>query len=187
MDNRRNDNRRSNRETVVDDRKARIAMTMRATKEITELPKNVGWKTDGGYVTELVERVVSICERAGLLPTMNLLASAIGVPKQTMQDVVDGIIRVNPDVLQAITLYGQVCENTAVQSALDGSTNNITGIFLLKSQYGYKEEPREVVIQHNKLLGERKDPAAIAARYAEAVIDAKPNEVTDAPSEELDF
>lgn len=190
MDNRRKgtDNRRNTGMDKQDDRKARIAMTMRATKEISELPKSVSWKTDGAYIGELIDRVVSICERVGMLPTMNLLASAVGTQKQTLEDVVTGLIRANPDVVSAITLYAQVCENTAVQSALDGSTNNIAGIFMLKSQYGYKEEPREVVVTHNKLLGERKDPAAIAARYAEAVIDAKPDDVTEAPAtEEYDF
>ena len=167
-----------------DERKAAIAATMRATKEIGELPKNVSWKTDGGYMTELIAHVYTICERTGLLPTMNLLASAVGVPKDVIDDVRNGFIGANPDVVSAIIGFYQVCENTAVQSTLDGSTNNIGGIFLLKSQYGFKEEPREVVVTHNKLLGERKDPKAIAERYAQAVIDAKPDELTETEADE---
>ena len=175
----RTDGRRTQK-PMVDDRKAAIAATMRAMKEVSELPKSVGWKTDGEYVGEVVEHVLGICERVGLLPTVNLLASAIGVAKDVLEDVRHGFIAANPDVVSAVTGYYQICENTAVQSALDGSTNNITGIFIMKSQYGYKEEPREVVVTHNKLLGERKDPKAIAERYAQAVIDAKPEEVKDA-------
>ena len=163
-----------------DERKAAIAATMRATKEICELPKNVSWKTDGGYVAELIGHVCEVCERAGLLPTMSLLASALGVPKDVADDVRNGFIPANPDVVAAIVAFYQICENTAAQSMLDGTSNYAAGIFLMKSQYGYKEEPREVVVTHNKLLGERKDPKAIAERYAQAVIDAKPEEVTEA-------
>lgn len=170
---------RRNTQPNRDDKRYAIAETMRAAKEISELPKSVEWKTDGEYTMQIVERVYEVCERAGLMPTINLLASAIGVPKDVVDDVRNGYIGANPDVVSAITLYYQVCENTMVQSALDGNVNNIAGIFAQKSMYGYKEEPREIKITHNKLLGERKDPKAIAERYASAVIDAKPEDVSD--------
>lgn len=162
-----------------DDKKAAIAMTMLAVKEISELPKNVGWKTDGEYVQTVIGKIFDICERAGMLPTVNHLASAIGVSKDVIEDVRNGYIAANPDVVSALTVYYQVCENTAVQCALDGNVNNIAGIFAMKALYGYKEEPREVVVTHNKLLGNAKDPKAIAEKYAAAVVDAKPEELTD--------
>ena len=102
------------------------------------------------------------------------MASAIGVPRDTIDDVRNRIIAANPDVVTVMQQYYSLCENTTVASTLDGGTNNIAGIFILKSQYGYKEEPREVIMTHNKLLGERKDPASIAQRYKDAmVVDAK--------------
>lgn len=176
---------RRKQEQTRDDRKAAIAATMRATKEISELPKDAGWKTNGSHVAEVIEHVYSICERTGMIPTANLLASGLGVSRDILEDVRNGFIMANPDVVEAIGLYCQVCENTAVQSALDGNVNNIAGIFAMKALYGYKEEPREIKITHNKLLGEVKDPKAIAAKYASAVIDVKPEEVTDA--EEVDW
>ena len=151
-------------------RKAQVSATIRASKEIAELPKNDNWKTDGEYVQTVVEHVLSICERYGLLPTVTHIAAALGVPRDIEYDVRMGYLRANPDVVSALQGYYTVCESATVASTLDGGTNNIAGIFLLKSQYGYKEEPREVVVTHNKLLGERKDPAAIAARYAEAMV-----------------
>lgn len=162
-----------------DDKKAAIAMTMLAVKEIAELPKDAGWKTNGDYVGEVIERIFGICERGGLLPTVSHLASALGVPKDVVEDVRNGYIAANPDVVSALTVYYQVCENTAVQCALDGNVNNIAGIFAMKALYGYKEEPREVVVTHNKLLGNAKDPKAIAEKYAAAVVDAKPEELTE--------
>lgn len=162
------------RESTKEMRKALISSSIRATKEIMELPKSIEWKTDGAYCTEIMEHILEICERYGMLPTVAHMASAIGVPRDTIDDVRNRIIAANPDVVTVMQQYYSLCENTTVASTLDGGTNNIAGIFILKSQYGYKEEPREVIMTHNKLLGERKDPASIAQRYKDAmVVDAK--------------
>lgn len=161
-------------------RKAKISDAIRANKEIAELPKNIEWKTDGAWVAETIEHIIRICEKYGMLPTIAHLGSALGVPKNVVADVREGITLVNPDVLSAVNGYYGLCEGATVATTLDGGTNNIAGIFLLKSQYGYKEEPRQVEITHNRLIGERKDPAAIAQRYADAmVVDAK--EVRELP------
>lgn len=173
------DNRRKQSPTR-DERKATIAMTMRATKEIAELPKCISWLSEGGYVADTIDRVLDVCERVGMMPTVSLLASALGVPKDTVEDVRNGYIASNPDVVSALVMYHQVCENTLVQSSLDGTTNNISGIFAMKSMYGYKEEPRQVVVTHNKLLGDRKDTKAIAQRYEAAmVVDGTIREIED--------
>lgn len=159
---------------VSEVKRQQIKASIRASKEIAELPKADEWKTDGGYVRNVVERILEICERYGMLPTIAQLGTAMGVAKSTLDDVRSGYVVVNPDVKGAVDQYYGMCENLTVTSTMDGSTNGIVGIFLMKSQFGYKEEPREVVIQHNKLIGERKDPAAIAQRYADAVVvDAK--------------
>lgn len=161
-------------------KRAQIKASIRASKEIAELPKTVEWKTDGEYVGNVIERIFEICERYGMLPTIAHLSTAMGIPKDTVDEVRRGYTIVNPDVKARIDQYYGMCENLTVTSTMDGSTNNIVGIFMMKSQFGYKEEPREVVIQHNKLIGERKDPAAIAQRYADAVVvDAK--EVRELP------
>lgn len=151
-------------------RKAMISSAIRATKEVAELPKNANWKLDGAYCAELIGRILGICERYGMLPTMAHLASALGAPKDVVDDVLHKYIRANPDVVEAITGYYTICENVTVASTLESTGNPAAGIFILKSQYGYKEEPREVVVTHNKLLGERKDPEAIAQRYADAMV-----------------
>lgn len=161
---------RKEQENNREQRKSLISAAIRANKEIAELPKNDAWKTDGDYCEKLMGHVVSICERYGMLPTMAMLASALGVPKDIVDDVRNRYIMANPDVVNVIASYYNLCENVTVTSTLDGGTNNIAGIFILKSQYGYKEEPREVIMTHNKLLGDRKDIHSIAQRYMDAVV-----------------
>ena len=176
------DNRRKSQTMDKDERKGLITATTIAMKEISELPKSAEWRTDGAYTASIVERVLAVCERVGLLPTMGLLASALGEPKDIVEDVKNHYIPANPDVVSAVAGYGQVCENVLVQSTLSGAVNNVSGIFMAKALHGFKEEPREIVMTHNKLLGGTKDAKAIAEKYASAVVDAKPEDVTD-----LDF
>ena len=167
-----------------DDRKLMISEAVRAAKEISELPKNRDWKTSGEYVQRVAECILKICEKYGMLPTVSHMASALGVSKDTVDDARTGFLKSTPEVVDVLTTYYALCENVTVASTMNGSTNNIAGIFILKSQYGYKEEPREVFVTHSKLLGERKDPVAIAQRYADAVVVDK-SELKEAP--EYDF
>lgn len=172
-------NRQKSQTISKDERKGLITATTRATKEISELPKDVGWKTNGAFVAEIADKVIEICERVGLLPTMGLLASALGVPKDTLEDVRTQFLKVNADVYETVCAFFQVCENVLVQSTLNGAVNYASGIFMSKALHGFKEEPREIVMTHNKLLGGAKDAKAIAEKYASAVVDAKPEELRD--------
>ena len=164
------------------DRNILVSNAIRAAKEISELPKNPEWRIDEGYVHNVVLRILEICERYGMVPSPNHIATALEITKDMERDVRMGIIPAADGVLTELNKYYALCEAITSGASLNGGANNITGIFLLKSQYGYTEAPREIKITHNKLLGERKDPAAIAARYREAmVIDGTYEEV---PAEE---
>lgn len=168
-----------------DNRKGMVSSAIKATTEISQLPKNTAWMTDGAYIRELMGHIIEICDRYGLLPTLSHLATALSTSKDVIDDVRTGFIHANPDVVTHVTEYYQICESVTLSTTLSGAINNIAGIFALKSQYGYKEEPREVVVTHNKLLGERKDPKAIAERYRDAtVVDAIEAKETDS---ECDF
>lgn len=157
----------------ADERRMMVSNSIRAAREVSEIPKSVEWKNNGAYLEEVVDRILQICEKYGVLPSMSMMASAVGVPKQVIADVKDEVIKATSDVRAVVAGFYALCENATVASTMDGGANNAAGIFILKAQYGYKEEPREVVMTHNKLIGERKDPAAIAQRYADAmVIDA---------------
>lgn len=161
-----------------DERKAMVTSAIRATTEISQLPKNTNWKTDGAYVRELMGHIIEICDRYGLLPTISHLAAALSAPKDVIDDVRTGYISANPDVVTHVIEYYQICESVTLSTTLSGAINNIAGIFALKSQYGYKEEPREVVFTSNKIVGGLKDPKAIAEKYQECIVvdgaDTKP-------------
>lgn len=163
-------------------RKEAIGQSIKTVQMVASLPKNENWMFDAAYVSELIRKLIDLCAENGIIPTANLMASALGVPRERETDVRMERVPCNPDVAHLLKEYFKLCENTTVQASLDGSANNIATIFLMKSMYGYQEQPKEIVVTHNynKLLGDRKDPEAIAARYAESmVIDVDSSELKE--------
>jgi len=165
--------------TIADKRMA-MKGTVLAMKKITELPKNDNWKYDPKHTRNCVTEVIEICSKYGMIPTVNMMSMALGVSKQTEYNVRTGITAASAEVVDLLNEYVRICENVMLQGTFDGTINNIGGIFGLKALYGYRDEPKEIVVTHqiNGLLGERKDPQAIAERYAEAVVlDVEPSEI----------
>ena len=153
-------------------KKGVIGQSVRFAKAVSDLPKNENWRFDPDYIRNLIEKLLNLCEENGIIPTQNLIASALGEHRDKEAEVRFERVPAHPEVVYMLKEYFKLCENVTIQASLDGSANYISTIFLMKSIYGYQEQPKEVIITHNynKLLGDRKDPEAIAARYAESVV-----------------
>ena len=172
---------------TISDKRLAMQATVKAMKKISECPKDDNWKYDAAHVRKCVTWVLKVCSDAGMIPTVNMMSMALGVSKQTEYNVRTGITAAMAEVVDILNEYVRICENVMLQGTFDGTINNIGGIFGLKSLYGYRDEPKEIVVTHqiNGLLGERKDPQAIAERYAEAVvIDVEPSEMRMLKQEE---
>lgn len=166
--------------STADEKRAMIRNTVIATKKISEMPKNHNWRFDPKHIEAVKEGILKICSDYGMIPTINYMAMALGVSKNTEISARTGVTTCDAGVVEALQDYARICESVTLQTALDGTANNIAGIFSLKSLYGYRDEPKEIVVTHqfNGLLGDRKDPHEIAQRYAEAVvIDVEPAEL----------
>ena len=173
--------------TPVADKRLAMSATVVGMKKITELPKNDNWKYDAKHVRNCVNHILDICTKNGLIPTINMMSMALGISKMTEYNVRTGVTAASAEVVDLLNEYVRICENVMLQGTFDGTINNIGGIFGLKSLYGYRDEPKEIVVTHqfNGLLGERKDPEAIAQRYAEAVVlDVEPSEIRMLKQEE---
>lgn len=175
--------------STPDEKKAIIRNTVIATKKISEMPRNPNWRFDPKHIEAVKEGILRICSDYGMIPTINYMAMALGVSKNTEISARTGVTTCDAGVVEALQEYARICESVTLQTALDGTANNIAGIFSLKSLYGYRDEPKEIVVTHNfnGLLGDRKDPHEIAQRYAEAVvIDVEPSEIRYLEQEEQD-
>lgn len=157
-----------------------ISATVIGTKKITEIIKSPNWRFDPMHIKAVEENILKICSEYGMLPTINFMAMALGVSKNTEISARNGTTACDAEVVATLQEYARICESVTLQASLDGTANNIAGIFSLKSLYGYRDEPKEIVVTHNfnGLLGDRKDPHEIAQRYADAVvIDVEPSQL----------
>lgn len=173
--------------TPISEKRLAMSATVVGMKKITELPKNDNWKYDAEHIRKCISCIMDICTKKGMIPTVNMMSMALGVSKMTEYNVRTGVTAASAEVVDLLNEYVRICENVMLQGTFDGTINNIGGIFGLKSLYGYRDEPKEIVVTHqfNGLLGERKDPEAIAQRYAEAVVlDVEPSEIRMLEQEE---
>ena len=173
--------------TPIFEKRLAMSATVVGMKKITELPKNDNWKYDAEHIRKCISCIMDICTKKGMIPTVNMMSMALGVSKMTEYNVRTGVTAASAEVVDLLNEYVRICENVMLQGTFDGTINNIGGIFGLKSLYGYRDEPKEIVVTHqfNGLLGERKDPEAIAQRYAEAVVlDVEPSEIRMLKQEE---
>lgn len=173
----------------IAEKRISMSSTIAAMKKITEMPKTDNWKYDPNHVRKVVVSILDICQKSGIIPTVNMMSMALGVSKMTEYNVRTEATAADAAVVEILNEYVRICENVMLQGTLDGTINNIGGIFSMKSLYGYRDEPKEIVVTHNfnGLLGERRDPEAIAARYAEAVVlDVEPDEMRYLEQEESD-
>ena len=158
--------------TPLQDKKTAIGGTVLAMKKISELPRDENWKTNGKHVRSVMMAIIKICAESGIIPTINLMAMGLGVSRQTEYNVRTGVTAASSEVVEVMNEFASLCENVTLQATLDGTANNIGGIFVAKALYGYRDEPKEIIVTHqiNGLLGERRDPNEIAQRYADAVV-----------------
>lgn len=173
--------------TPISEKRLAMSATVVGMKKITEFPKNDNWKFDPEHVRKCIQYILDICTKKGMIPTVNMMSMALGTSKQNEYNARTGIVAANAEVVDLLNEYVRICENVMLQGTFDGTINNIGGIFGLKSLYGYRDEPKEIVVTHqiNGLLGDRKDPEAIAQRYAEAVVlDVEPSEIRMLKQEE---
>jgi len=168
------------KDNALSEKKESIAATLMATKKITELPRDENWRFNPKHVQTVASQILEICAQYGMIPTINYMSMALGVSKPTELNARTGVTACDEGVVTVLQEYARICESVTMQAAMDGTVNNITGIFALKSVYGYRDEPKEIVVTHNinGLLGDRKNPQEIAQRYAEAVvIDVEPKDL----------
>lgn len=162
------------------EKRAMIKTTVIATKKISEMPKCANWRFDPMHVEAVKEGILTICSEYGLIPTINFMPMALGVSRNTEISARNGTTACDAGVVEVLQEYARICESVTLQASLDGTANNIAGIFSMKALYGYRDEPKEVVVTHNfnGLLGNRQDPHEIEQRYRDAVvIDVDPSEI----------
>lgn len=125
-------------------------------------------KTDLKNIDELIEHTkqyFDFCRERGIMPSFRRLSNWYGYSYRTLYK------RINSDSPEGIYLdqVKDAIKDNLEQAALVNAVNNISAMFILKSQYDYVETTKHIIEPSETLLGQPKNVDEIAA-YIDADI-----------------
>lgn len=125
-------------------------------------------KTNIEDINELIKSTkeyFEVCQLYGTMPSFRRLANWFGYSYRTLYK------RISKDTPEGIYLdqIRDAIKDNLEQAALVNAVNNISAMFILKSQYDYVEATKVILEPSESLLGQPKSPEEIAC-YIDADI-----------------
>ena len=138
--------------------------------QISELPAID--TSDEKQVAKRIYEYFRICAENDMKPSLSGMALAIGVDRATLWSWSVGNTRSGTHY-DTIKKAVQMLDAQMVDYMQNGKINPVSGIFLMKNNFGYKDQ-QEVVVKPEAPLGEQKDVNALRDEYMETVVDELP-------------
>lgn len=135
---------------------------------LSELPK-----VDLTSVEEVAQRVREyfiICAEDDMKPSVAGLALAMDIDRRYLWEIREGKKGKSPEVADTLKKAMKILDLQMVDYMQNGKINPVSGIFLMKNNFGYADK-QEVVLTPNNPLGEQKSNAELEERYLESVAD----------------
>lgn len=127
---------------------------------------------DEKQVEKRIFEYFQICADNDMKPSMAGMALAVGVRRETLWHWSTGDTRSDTH-FNLIKKAVQMLDAQMVDYMQNGKIHPVSGIFLMKNSFGYKDQ-QEVVVTPNNPLGEMKDTAEMRERYLESVVSELP-------------
>lgn len=137
--------------------------------KIAQLPK-----IDTKNIEELEKRIIEyfrICSDDDMKPSVTGLALALGTDRRRLWEMRESETDTRSDTIKKAYLMLNVLMEEYMQN---GKINPVSGIFLMKNNFGYSDK-QEFVLTPNNPLGEQKTTEEIEQRY----IDSVAEDITD--------
>lgn len=135
---------------------------------LAELPKVDMSKTE--EVAQRVRKYFTICAEDDMKPSVAGLALAMDIDRRYLWEIREGKKGKNPAVADTLKKAMKVLDLQMVDYMQNGKINPVSGIFLMKNNFGYADK-QEVVLTPNNPLGDTKDTKELEERYIESVVD----------------
>ena len=152
------------RNTLYDTKDPNAAQKISAILEKSNplLFESLGHRTNIHDLDELFESTkgyFTFCQQQGIMPSMRRLANWYGYSYKQLYNVIN---KQSPEGIYLDQIRDAIKDNLE-QAALVNAVNNISAMFILKSQYDYVEASKVILEPSESLLGQPKSPDEIAA------------------------
>ena len=101
-------------------------------------------------------------------PSVAGLALALGVDRVYLWEIRSGKKGQNQEVANTLKKAVQILDLQMNDYMQNGKINPVSGIFLMKNNFGYTDK-QEVVITPQSPLGDQKDTKAIEEKYRDSI------------------
>ena len=129
-------------------------------------------KVDLTSTEEVAQRITTyfeICAEDDMKPSVAGLALSLDIDRTYLWEIRVGRKGKNPEVADTLKKAMQILDLQMVDYMQNGKINPVSGIFLMKNNFGYQDK-QEVVVTPNNPLGESKDTKELEEEYAESIV-----------------
>lgn len=139
------------------------------TLEINNLPEID--TSDPKQITARIGEYFALCVKNDMRPSVAAMALSLGVDRKTLWTWANGEGRgKNSDVRNSVK-RAYAALNVMMEDYMQtGKINPVSGIFLMKNNFGYTDK-QEVVLTPNNPLGDQTTNEELEQRYLESVAD----------------
>lgn len=135
---------------------------------LAELPKlNL---TSVEEVTQRIKDYFTICADDDMKPSVAGLALAMDIDRRYLWEIREGRKGKNPAVADTLKKAMKILDIQMVDYMQNGKINPVSGIFLMKNNFGYADK-QEVVLTPNNPLGDTKDTKELEEQYIDSVVE----------------
>ena len=124
-------------------------------------------------VEEVAQRIkdyFTICAEDDMKPSVAGLALAMDIDRRYLWEIREGKKGKTPEVADTLKKAMKILDLQMVDYMQNGKINPVSGIFLMKNNFGYADK-QEVVLTPNSPLGDTKDQKELEEQYLDSVVD----------------
>lgn len=125
--------------------------------------------SNNAEVAQRVSQYFDICAQDDMKPSVSGLALALGIERVYLWQIREGTRGKNPDVANTLKKAMQILDLQMVDYMQNGKINPVSGIFLMKNNFGYADK-QEVVVTPQSPLGDSADTKSLEAEYVDSVV-----------------
>ena len=148
--------------------KADNAKYINFSLRLVDLPKVDITSTE--QVNKRVREYFEICAADDMKPSVAGLALALDISRNHLWEIREGKSGKNPEVSNTLKKAMAILDAQMVEYMQNGKINPASGIFLMKNNFGYKDE-QKITVEPQSPLGDSKNLEQLAEQYKTAAID----------------